>query len=167
MADTYNGTLIRFGNSLEYEIPVYLMEYDSYDAQIEQVDTDDKRTANGATLIRNVIGEKAHCKVTIRALPEPIVSELMETLNSAVSTQDNREAKERAVHVKFWIPRMAKYHECTCYVPTVSIKIKHIEEQRIVNVLPQPRQSIFEFKQDTIRSSKMIYDQFDLEFIEY
>ena len=164
MAEAYNGTLIRFGNSLEYEIPVYLMEYGTYDAPWEQLDSEDKRTADGANLVRNVIGNKTHCKVTIRSLPEPIVSELMEKLNSAVNT-NNRDAKEKAINVKYWIPRLAKYHECICYIPTISIKIKHIEEQRVVN--PQPRQSIFDFRQDTIKSSRIIYDAFDIEFIEY
>lgn len=167
----YNGSLIRFGSSLQYEIPVFLTLYDTYEPSYEQLDTDPKRSASDGTLVRNVVASKAHVKVTIRSLPEPIVSEMMQKLQSAVITSGNA-SREEKIHVSFWIPKLGAYHECDCYMPTLNIKIKHIEEVRKSKapVPPAgPQESIFDFRPDLyeIKSSKIIYDQFDLEFIEY
>lgn len=172
MASNYNGTLIRFGDNLQFEIPTILTLYDTYDPASEQLDVDPKRSADEGTLVRNVVASKAHCKVTIRSLPEPIVSEMMQKLHSAISTSNDRDAKEECIYVSFWVPKLGTYHSCYCYMPTLNIKIKRIEEVRKPKapVPPAgPQESIFDFRPDLyeIKSSKIIYDEFDLEFVEY
>ena len=168
---SYNGSLIRFGNNLQYEIPPILTLYDTYEPALEQLDTDPKRSANNGNLVRNVVAEKTHVKVTIRSLPEPIVTEMMQKLRSAVIT-DGSASREKKIHVSFWVPELGDYHTGDCYMPTINIKIKHIEEVRQPKapVPPAgPQDSIFDFRPDLfeIKSSKIIYDQFDIEFIEY
>ena len=154
---SYDGSLLKFGSSLQYEIPTAYIIFDTYEPVLSKLDTDPKRSADNGTLVRNVVAEKAHCKMTIRALPEPAVTALMNELQSAVISNDGaHDAKEGAINVKFWVPKLGDYHTCICYIPDLTIKIKHIEEkwQTINNVR-------------TLVSSKMMYDQFEIEFIEY
>lgn len=144
MASNYAGYLIKFGDSLQYEIPLAYMLHDTYEPVDEKLDTDPKRSADNGKLVRNVVAKKAHVKVTLRSLPEPAVSDLMSKLQSAVHSDASVSANEEAVNVKFWVPKRGDYTDTIlCYVPTLNIKIKHIE------------------------GTKIIYDQFDIEFIEY
>ena len=155
----YDGSLLKFGDSYQYEIPTAYIVYDTYEPVLSKLDTDPKRNANNGTLVRNVVADKAHCKMTIRSLPEPDVTALMNNLHSAIHTgtgADKKDAKEEAVYVKFWVPKLGDYHTALCYIPDITIKIKHIEEEwKMINNVR------------TLVKSNMLYDQFELEFIEY
>lgn len=151
----YDGTLVRFGNSYQYEIPTAYIIYDTYEPVLSKLDTDPKRNANNGTLVRNVVADKAHCKMTIRSLPEPAVTALMNNLHSAITTIGHG-AKEEAINVKFWVPKLGDYHTALCYIPDITIKIKHIEEEwKMINNVR------------TLVKSNMLYNQFELEFVEY
>lgn len=151
----YDGSLFKFGNSYQYEIPTAYIIYNTYEPVLSKLDTDPKRNANNGTLVRNVVADKAHCKMTIRSLPEPAVTALMNNLHSAITT-DGHSAKEEAINVKFWVPKLGDYHTALCYVPDITIKIKHIEEEwKMINNVR------------TLVKSNMLYDQFELEFVAY
>lgn len=147
----YPDTDYRHG---DFIIPLEVMEYDTYKPVISAVDSGDHRTANNATLVRNVLANKSHCSVTIRSLPEPIVTQLLRNIFARkVTTDQSNEFKKReeAVVVSFWVPKKHDYVEATCYVPDIEFTIKKAQKVKVNN------------------SDKLLllYDSFTLEFIEY
>ena len=150
-SQSYPDTDYRYG---DFVIPLEAMEYDTYKGIRSALDEQSHRTANGGTLVRNVIGNKSHCSVTIRSLPEPVVTNILKNIFGRKVLPDGSndiKKREEVVNVNFWVPKLYTYVEATCYVPEIEFTIKKAERVMVSG------------------SEKLLitYDSFTLEFIEY
>lgn len=114
----FNGYLIRVGN---YEVPLRLVQAETYDAKVNTLDEDSEQD-NFGVLHRNVIQRIPIVQFETIAMTENELNDFMDSCRAEYDIEEERKAL-----CSVWVPEFGRYAEMDMYMSDPSIKIDHID----------------------------------------
>lgn len=142
----YNGYVIKVKGvsgtsaSSDYIVPMQYMIERTYKGTYSVLDGDSKRNGNGV-LVRTVLPHKvAHCAVDIRSLSSAEVGPMMTAIQARYLPD---KANEKKVNASIWVAEINDYIEADFYIPDIEFTVRKLE------------------------NTKVLYEQFTIEFIGY
>lgn len=118
----FAGYLVKFGDNLDFELPLDLIDFGSFSSTYSVLDVDAKRNGKGV-LVRTPLSHRvAHCTMQMR---ENLTNTQIGTFFTSLSNKYS-DAEARKIHAKIYIQEMDDYVECDVYIPDITFMAKSI-----------------------------------------